>query len=338
MKHTILYLSLALTALSSCSKENEAASAEPEAEELPVIETSVAEVRDVEQTKSYTANIEAFNSNNISPATMNRIKGITVDVGDHVRRGQTVVTLDNSSAVQLKVNLDQIKRELDRANQLLQIGSGTQAAVDQLKAQYDAAQAQYNNVVENTMLTAPVSGVVTARNYDPGDMTGSLPVLTVGQITPNVKVIINVAEIDRAEVKTGMPVSVTLDAFPEDTIDARISRIYPAVDPSSRTFQAEVQIPNAGEKIFPGMFARVKLNHGSKSHVVVPDRAIVKQTGSGNRYVYVFKDGKVSFRKVELGRRLDDAYELLSGIADGDSVVISGQSRLSDGAAASLKK
>jgi len=81
------------------------------------------------------------------------------------------------------------------------------------------------------------------------------------------------------------------------------------------------------------MFARVEIDHGSISRVVVPDRAVVKQTGSGNRYVYVLHGNTVSYNRVELGRRLDDAYELIDGIADGDTVVISGQSRLADGAA-----
>lgn len=79
------------------------------------------------------------------------------------------------------------------------------------------------------------------------------------------------------------------------------------------------------------MFARVEVNLGSKNNVVVPDRAIVKQTGSGNKYVYVYSGGRVSYNKVELGQRLDENYELLSGIADGDTVVITGQTRLADG-------
>jgi multidrug efflux pump subunit AcrA (membrane-fusion protein) len=79
------------------------------------------------------------------------------------------------------------------------------------------------------------------------------------------------------------------------------------------------------------MFARVSVNLGERNNVVVPDRAIVKQTGSGNRYVYVLHNGRVSYERVELGRRLDDAYELLSGVNSGDTVIISGQSRLADG-------
>ena len=181
------------------------------------------------------------------------------------------------------------------------------------------------------MLTSPISGVVTARNYDPGDMTGNLPVLTVGQLSPVVKVMINVTESDLSKIRTGMPVTVAFDAFEGETFDGKVSRIYPTVDTATRTFRTEILISNPGERILPGMFARVSIDLGSRNNVVVPDRAIVKQTGSGNRYVYVLHDGKVNFERVELGRRLGDAYELISGVNSGDTVVISGQTRLADG-------
>ncbi len=130
-----------------------------------------------------------------------------------------------------------------------------------------------------------------------------------------------------------MPVEVSLDAFPEEVFAGKVSRIYPTVDPTTRTFQAEVRITNKGERILPGMFARVNIDFGAQSNVVVPDRAIVKQTGSGNRYVYVLHGGNtVSYERVETGRRLDNSYELISGVNDGDTVVISGQARLADGA------
>ena len=307
-------------------------------EELPQVEIDVAHVQDVSQSNNYTANVEADNTNNISPATYNRIKDIKVDVGDRVRRGQVLVTLDSSNADQLKINLDQIKREYDRAVQLLEIGAGTQQSVDQLKAQYDAAKTQYDNVVENTVLVSPINGIVTARNYDPGDMTATLPELTVGQLAPVVKVMINVTESDLSRIKAGMPVEISFDAFEGELFPAKISRVYPTVDPATRTFQTEIQISNGNERILPGMFARVNIDLGSKQNVVVPDRAVVKQSGSGNKYVYVYHNGTVSYNKVELGRRLGDSYELLSGIADGDTVVISGQSRLADGVRAEILK
>lgn len=327
----IYYIAAAALTLAACGKnDSENAVVEIE-EELPLVTVDVAHSMDVAQSKSYTANVEAENVNNIAPASPNRIKTITVDAGDRVVKGQTLVTLDRANIDQLRINLEQIEREYKRAVQLLEIGGGTQQAVDQLKAQLDAARSQYDNLLENTVLTSPITGVVTARNYDPGDMTGAQPVLTVGQLSPVVKVLIGISENDMNLVSKGMPVSIALDAFPGETFEGKVNRIYPTVDTNTRTFMAEVRISNPGERIKPGMFARVSFDMGTKHNVVVPDRAVVKQTGSGNKYVYVYSNGRVSYKKVELGQRLGDSYELLSGLNDGDTVVTAGQTRLADG-------
>lgn len=323
--------------LAACGKEENKASISHD-DELPRVTVDVAHSMEVPQQKTYTATVEAENINNISPSVPNRIKTIKVDVGDRVRAGQELATMDFANADQLRINRDQIEREYNRAVQLLEIGAGTQQAVDQLKAQLDAIRSQYDNMMENTVLRSPISGIVTARNYDPGDMTGNLPILTVGQLAPVVKVMINVSENDMAKLRAGMPVDVTFDAFGNEVFHGTINRIYPTVDTSTRTFQVEVRIPNANEQIKPGMFARVEIKLGSENNVVVPDRAVVKQTGSGNKYVYVLHGDVVSYERVELGQRLDDSYELLSGIADGDTVVITGQARLNDGAKVEIMK
>ena len=325
----IHYIAAAALTLAACGKNESDKTVEVQ-EELPLVVIDVAHSQDVAQSKSYTANVEAENVNNIAPATPNRIKTIAVDAGDRVTKGQILVTLDRANIDQLRINLEQIEREYNRAVQLLEIGGGTQQAVDQLKAQLDAARSQYDNLLENTGLTSPITGVVTARNYDPGDMTGNLPVLTVGQLSPVVKVLIGISENDMALVRKGMPVTVALDAFPDETFEGTVNRIYPTIDTSTRTFMAEVRIANPGERIKPGMFARVGFDMGTKHNVVVPDRAVVKQTGSGNKYVYTYSNGRVAYKKVELGQRLGDSYELISGINDGDTVVIAGQSRLAD--------
>ena len=336
MKYQVFILStLTAAMLASCGKKEQAAAVATE--ELPIVTVDVAHRIDVPQNKVYTANVEAENINNIAPATPNRIKSINVEVGDRVRKGQVLVELDKSNIDQLRINLEQIEREYNRAVQLLQIGAGTQQAVDQLKAQLDAAKSQYDNLLENTVLRSPITGVVTARNYDPGDMTGSLPVLTVGQLAPVVKVMINVSENDLATLRQGQTVDGTFDAYPGETFSGKVQRIYPTVDTATRTFEVEVRIANATEKLKPGMFARVSIDLGTQQNVVVPDRAVVKQTGSGNKYVYVLKGNTVSYNRVDLGQRLDNAYELLSGIEDGDTVVITGQTRLADGVKVEVK-
>lgn len=338
MKNTSLILSAAaLLALQGCGKEDTKI-LNDDVDELPVVEVDVARSQPVEISRSYTANVEADNVNNIAPSMANRIESIKVDVGDRVTKGQVLVTLDAANADQQRINLKEIERQYNLAKELLEIGAGTQSAVDQLKAQLDALQTQYNNTMTNTVLVSPITGVVTARNYDAGDMSGQMPILVVGQTSPNVKVVINVNESDVAVVKNGMDVEIGFDAYPGEVFHGRISRVSPAVDINSRTFPVEVLVANNDGKILPGMFARVDIKLGTRDNVVLPDRAVVKQSGSAKKFVYTYSDGKVNYVPVELGQRIDDAYELLSGVENGDTVVITGQVRLADGVQVRLKK
>jgi RND family efflux transporter MFP subunit len=114
--------------------------------------------------------------------------------------------------------------------------------------------------------------------------------------------------------------------------------IHPTINPNNRTFEVEITIANAGNRVHTGMFARVSFNFGTTHNVVVSDRAIQKQTGSGLRYVYVYHNGTVEFREVTLGRRLENRFEIVSGLTPGTQVVTEGQSRLTNGAKVELIK
>lgn len=322
--------------LFSCTGKTDE-SANTQKEELPLVTIEKVTEEDVPQITSYTATVEPFKTNNITTSTTNRIKQILVDVGYTVKAGQTVVILDDVNIEQQKIRIENQKREYDRAVELLNIGGGTQQNVDNLKTEYDAAVRAYQNAKENTALISPISGVVTVRNFDNGDMTSTLPILTIEQQNP-VKVIVNVTEQDYTKVKKGMKVKVTLDVYGDKEFEGTVYLIHPTIDSSTRTFKVEVTMPNADSSIRTGMFARVTMNFGTQRNVVVPDRAVVKQTGSGNKYVYVYKDGKVSYNKVELGQRLGDRYELISGVENNSDVVVTGQTRLADGAAVEILK
>lgn len=135
-----------------------------------------------------------------------------------------------------------------------------------------------------------------------------------------------------------MDVKVVVDVYGDEEFNGKVSLVYPTIDPRTHTFPVEINIGNANEKIRPGMYARVIVDMGSQERVVVPDVAIVKQQGSGDRYVYVYKDGKVSYNKVEIGRRMDNSYELYSGVDDGDQVAITGLARLNNGMEVEIAK
>ncbi len=331
-------------ALAACGNKDKAES-ESEKEDLPVVKTMKVSEQDVDQLAVYTASVEPEVINNISAQMANRIKAIYVDEGVRVGKGQKLVLLDDVNTTQYELAVDNAKAALrnaqtnyDRAVELLKIGGGTQQQVDQMEmtlinAKNSVAQAERTlaNARENTVLTSPISGVVTARNYDPGDMTGQLPILTVAQVNP-VKVVINVNESQLASISKGMPVDLTFNTYGDEIFKGTVSLVMPTVDAASRTVGVEITLPNSDGRVLPGMFGRATIALGNAMHVVVPDRAVVKQQGSGDHYVFVLNnDGSVSYNKVELGQRIGTSYELLSGVPSNAEVIVEGQNALTDG-------
>lgn len=320
----------ALAAVSCGSKSTKSVETAEEVV-IPNVEVATVLARDVEQQVLFTGNVEAEAVNNIAPQSPRRINEIRFDVGDHVKKGELLVSLENSSLVQAKAQMENAKIEYERTEELYKIGGASKSEYDARRLQYEVGKATYENLLENTTLTAPISGIVTARNYDKGDMTGGLPVLVIEQIRP-VKIMINVSESLFAKVKKGMKVYIALEAYGDEQFIGSISRIYPTINNTTRTFQAEVTIPNNDERVRPGMFARVTLPYEKNNRVVAPDRAVNKLMGSGDRYVYVLEaDGTVRYSKVTLGRRMDAEWEILSGLQSGETVVVKGQTALTNG-------
>lgn len=326
-KVSTLLLALALVACSGKKKE------EHQAEEDTRISVKIAQVqsRSVDQISEYTGTIEPKIKNNIAPQNPVRISKIFVEIGDNVRKGQKLVQMDIANLQQLKLQLDNQTIDFNRLDELYKVGGISKSEWDSAKTALDVSKSNYENLLENTYLLSPINGVVSARNYDNGDLfNGATPILTVEQINP-VKLLVNISESYYSMMKQNDKVDVKLDVYPNDIFTGNISLIYPTIDPTTRTFTVEISLPNNQAKIRPGMFARAIVNYGTQERVVVPDIAIVKQVGSGDRYVYVYKDGKVSYNKVVLGQRLGEEYELISGVENMDNVVVAGQSKLLDG-------
>ncbi len=329
---------VAAVAMVSCGSKQKTQQQE-EVVALPKIEVQTAVKKMVTQEATFTGTVEAQVVNNIAPQQPLRIKEIRFDVGDHVEKGDLLVRLDNSSLVQAKAQLDNAKKEYERTNELYEFGGASKSEWDARRLQYEVAQTAYNNLVENTTLISPISGVVSARNYDKGDMYAGQPVLVIEQIKP-VKIMINVSEPYFGKLKKGMPVYITLDAYGDEVFKGKIARIYPTINQATHTFQIEITIPNNNERVRPGMFARVTLPYGKKNNVVISDRAVQKLMGSGDRYVFVYNpaDSTVRYSKVELGRRLDTEFEVYSGVKSGEMVVTKGHMGITNGSKVELVK
>lgn len=352
MKKYFLSGFMAAVILTSCSSKNEDSATKTAEESLPKVKVETVEARNVDQIGTYTATVQPQIINNISSAMPNRIKAILVDEGQQVSAGETVAILDDVNTFSYETQVDNARANLKnielnyaRAVELFNIGGGTKQQVDAMEIQLTnaknaLAQAErtLKNAKENTVLTSPISGVVTARNYDPGDMAANMPIVTVARVKP-VKLVINVTENDYPKIHKGMTATVKFDTYGDEEFTGTVSTVMPTVDAASRTFGVEILLANADSKVLPGMFGRVSLNLGTENRVVVPDKAVIKQQGSGNQYVYVYNpDGTVSYNQVELGQRLGAEYELVSGVESGAQVVVSGQSKLANGSKVEIAK
>lgn len=328
---TLLLFSLALAAAGCNSGKNSEAAVSTEGEAI-LISTTTATSQDVPQTEVYSSNVEANAINNIAPQSSLRIDKIYVEVSDYVKKGQILAELDQVSTIQAKLTYVNDSIELNRTRQLYEEGGVSKSDYDAVELAFEVAKTSYKNLLQNSVLRSPLTGVVTARNYDAGDMYSmGDPIYVVQEITP-VKLLVGVSESDYTKIKKGDSVSITVDAIPGRTFTGKVNRIYPTVDSSSHTFTVEVIVPNSDRALRPGMYAKVEVTFGINHSVVVPDDAIVKQQGSGQRFVYVVQgDNTVKSSLVTLGRHLDDEYEILSGLNEGDVIAVKGSANLKDG-------
>lgn len=334
MKKNLTFIALAATAiLCSCGSSETTETTETTQvqvqQEKPKVKIAQVVAEEVAQLEQYTTTVEAEVKNNIIPSSALRIEKILVEVGDNVRKGQTLVLLDASSLDQLKLQVANQQIDFKRVEELYKVGGASKAEYDNAKTQLEVNKRALANKLENTILVSPIDGVVSARNYDNGDMYGSKPILVVEQITP-VKMKINVSESRYAQTNKSLPVTATFDTYGDREFTGKIDIVYPTIDAATHTFPVEIKIANSDRKVRPGMYGHITVNFGTKNRVVVPDRAVIKQAGAGDYYVYTYENGKVKHNKVELGRRMGDRYELISGVETGSYVVIAGQTNLSN--------
>jgi RND family efflux transporter MFP subunit len=318
---------IALTLLVSCKKEQKEDTATASKVKVNTVQ---AQVEPVAQISTYTATVKADVINQITPAMPGRIEKIYVEIGDRVRKGQLLVQMESSSLKQQHIQLANLEKDYERYNELLKVGGIAQQQVDQIKTQIDALKTTIKNLQDNTQLLSPISGTVTARNYDNGDVFAQMPILTVQQMNP-LKAVINVSESLFTNVKLGMTVNIRLDVYGNDDFTGKVTLIYPTIDAGTHTFGVEVTIQNSDLKVRPGMYARVSLNFGTNESIIVPDAAIQRQPGANDKYVFAVENGVAKYKKVILGQHLGDRYEILSGILPGETVVTAGQARLIDG-------
>lgn len=301
----------------------------------------------------------------VVPRTSGRLQSISVRIGDRVARGAPIAQIEDreireqvkQSEASFSVAAATIRqREADlklaetnavRSRSLFERNLIARQALDDAEARLQAAQAQTDLAnaqfeqakarleelkinLANTTIVSPVDGFVARRPYDPGAWVGpNAPVASVVDIHL-VRLQANLVEKDLRRVRVGDRAEVEVDAYPGEVFHGSIARVAPVLDPTTRTAQMEVEIPNPDGRLKPGMYARVTLTVNERPDtLVVPLNSVVY---IGDQRGVFMEDNRVArFHPVQIGLQDGDFVEIVAGLNEGDQVITTGAAALKDG-------
>ncbi|MFW5657237.1 MAG: efflux RND transporter periplasmic adaptor subunit [Bacteroidota bacterium] len=345
---TFIVIAIAGYVLASCSS-NEAAENNSTTVESTAIEadTNVYLVKSqyigrepVMRNLDFPANLEAFEKLDFAPQSPGRIEKIHVEVGDWVRKGDLIVEMDQTQLIQAMEQLQNAASNFQRLDTLYQLNSISEQQYEAAKTQYEVAKANVGFLKRNTTLTAPMNAIVTAKYFEGGELYSGAPntaagipaIVTLMQINP-LKAIINVPEKYYPLVKKGMKADVKLDVYPGERFSGEIDKVYPTINPQTRSFTVELKINNPDLRMRPGMFSRLSLNLGEEVSLVVPASALLQQQGTNNRYIFLSSpDGKAQKVNVTVTDRINGKVAIASdGLSEKQKVITVGQEKLMHG-------
>jgi RND family efflux transporter MFP subunit len=329
------------------------------------VEVAATRRETVSEQVSVVGNLIGAATVEVVPKVSGRLRTITVQLGDRVRKGQVIARVEDqevreqvrqaeasfevarATVRQREADLKFAETNLDRSRSLFQrqllprqslddAEARYQAAVAQLdlaRAQFQQAQARLEELritLADTNVLSPVDGFVAKRNLDPGAFASpSAPVASLVDIS-TVRLVANLVEKDVKRVHVGTPGRVEVDAFPGEVFSGRISRIAPVFDPATRTAEMEIEVPNPTGRLKPGMYARISLTVGTRENaLVVPRNAVVDV--EGKRGVFVPQGNRAQFRTVETGLQDETRVEITEGLPEGARVITTGALALRDG-------
>lgn len=324
----IMYVALAAMVLVACGKKEVATE---QAEKVEIVKTMILQPRQIERELTISTNLQGYETVNIAPSVTGKIEHIYVEVGDRMGKGQDIVRMDQTQYRQAQLTMGNLEMEKTRMDALLASGSVSQQSYDQLKLSYDQTKENLEFLKTNTYVKAPFSGVISAKNYEDGELYAGQPIVVLTQID-KLKALIAVPESYVPLVKAGMKLTLQTEIYPEKAFPATIEVVYPTIDASTHTFQCKVQIPNAQHLLRPGMYVTTTLGLGKESVIAVPYQSVEKLVGANDRFVFLNKDGYAQRVAVQLGQRFGEDVEIIAPeIIPGAEYVYVGQHRLVDG-------
>ncbi len=328
MKRVFIY-SLAALMLIGCGKKTETTTVEQERVEQ--VRVTVLQPQEIEREISVSTNLQGYLTQNVAPSITGTIEHIYREVGNKVTKGSDLVRMDQTQYKTTKITMANLEIEKNRISQLLKTGSATQQQYDQIVTQYNSTKEQLEFLETNTYVKAPFAGVISAKNYEDGELYSGQPILVLTQID-KLKALVAIPETYFPKFKEGMKLTLTTEIYPDKVFPATVEIVYPTIDPATHTFQCKIVIPNTKNLLRPGMYVTTTIGLGKANALIIPYQAVEKLVGANDRYVFINDNGYAKRVSVELGQRFDQNIEIIAPeIVEGVAVVTTGQHKLVDG-------
>jgi RND family efflux transporter MFP subunit len=323
-------------AVSACSKKDTGA-ATTATDRIPV-EVEVVKTSSIERDLELVGTLAPWKEANLGAQTTARIHRIYVAEGSRVAQGDLLFEMDDTQLAQARIQYQVAKDNFERLKPLYETGAISQSQYDQAKAAYETAEKSYSLLLGNTQFRAPFPGVITAKRLNEGEVfllapggAGAPTIVSLMQINP-LKLLLNVSEANVRDVHLQQSVEVRTDIYPNEVFKGTITRINPAINPTSRTFEIEVKLPNPDERLRPGMYVRARIVLGATSGILIPRSAALRQLGSASYYGFVVVDGVAHRVDLTIGKEFDSLVEIVRGLSPGDHLITKGQGIVKDGA------
>jgi membrane fusion protein (multidrug efflux system) len=302
------------------------------------VETAAVEVGPIQRRLTAVGSLRSNESVIIRPEIAGRIVEFRFEEGERVKKGQTLVLLDDSvwrtAVEQAEAALELSQANYERAVDLLKRKAGTTKARDEAFSQMRVDQAVLELArvrLDKSVITAPFGGVVGLRKVSIGDFVNvGQDMVNLEQIHP-LKADFRVAEVYLAAVRPGQRIELAVDAFPGENFAGEVYAIDPLIDESGRSIVLRARLPNEDGRLRPGLFARVTLVLNERNDALqIPEQALVPQ--GQEQFVFRVVDGKAALTKVAVGIRREGMVEIIEGLGPQDQVVTAGQLKIRDGA------
>ena len=308
------------------------------APEAVPVEVAKAARRSIAASYMGTAPLEARGEAQVVAKTSGIALAVLADVGQQVRAGPVLVRIDRDRATlqvaQSEAQVRKLEANYRRATQLAGQQMVSANDVDQLRYDLENARAAYRLArleLSYGAVTAPISGVVAARNIKPGNLVQiNTPIFTIVD-NSRLEATLNAPEREIEVLKAGQAVQLAVDALPGKTFEGRIDRVSPVVDSGSGTFRVVCAFDGGGE-LQPGMFGRIRINYDQRADALAIPRTALLDDGSAPA-VFTVRGGKAVRTELKLGYIDGEWVEVRDGLREGDPVVVAGKAALREGSA-----